>query len=197
MIQTTYPRNNFSEILIKGFKDFANFKDRMRRSDFWFFSLFFFIFEIILFIALLLTLEEHPHYKGYIYYTFSPAVEVIFLMYELFVLLPRISSLIRRLHDIGKNGLNFLYIFLPIFGIFILLYYLCLDSQREKNKYGPSTKYINSDEINAPLSQNEEQNNQFSNSPILDENEANIQSNNIDIENSTHNQYNSINEDDN
>ena len=196
MTQITLPRTSFIEIIQIGFKNFANFDDRMRRSEYWLFALFFFIFELILMILLALTSKKREDSNGKIYYSFSPAVEIIFLMYELFIILPRISSTFRRLHDIGKSGLYFLIGFAPLVGPIILFYYLCLDSQREENKYGPSPKYFHGEEIDAPLSQNEEQKNNIHSSNENDNN--NIEPNNNDKEEKQGNdQYNPINQDDN
>ena len=193
MTQITLPRTSFIEIIQIGFKNFANFDDRMRRSEYWLFALFFFIIELILMIILALTSKKHEDSNGKIYYSFSPAVEIIFLMYELFIILPRISSTFRRLHDVGKSGLYFLIGFVPLVGPIILFYYLCLDSQRE---YGPSPKYFQGEEIDAPLSQNEEQKN--NDVPSSNENGNNIVPNNIDKEeNQGNDQYNPINQDDN
>ena len=181
----------FIEAIKNGFKNYVNFKDRIRRSEFWYFYLFLFFFEILISIGIILTLEPHTHTKGYIYYTFSPIVEVITYIYELLIFCPRISSIVLRLHDIGKNGYYIFIIFVPIVGFFMLIYYLCQDSQKEENKYGPSSKYFFLDEANAPLNQNESPdilNNIQTNSNKIKDNE-----NFNDFDN---NQYNPIIEED-
>ena len=57
------------------------------------------------------------------------------------LLLPLISAGVRRLHDTGKSGWYILLLFIP-FVDFILLYFYALDSDKQANRYGPSTKYI-------------------------------------------------------
>ena len=147
------PKVSFIDAIVNGIKNYVNFQQRVRRSEFWIFSLFISIIEIAIFIWMFLTKKERIHSDGKTYYSFSPAAEVIFFIYELFIFAPRISSIIRRLHDCGKSGFYIFVFYIPIVGPFILLFYLCSDSQKEENKYGPSPKYFFCEKINDPLNQ--------------------------------------------
>ena len=147
------PKVSFIDALLNGIKNYVNFQERVRRSEFWIFFLFISILEIVLLIWMFLTKKERIHNDGKTYYSFSPAAMVIFLIYELFIFSPKISSIVRRLHDCGKSGFFIFIFYIPIVGPFILLFYLCSDSQKEENKYGPSPKYFFCEKINDPLNQ--------------------------------------------
>jgi len=144
-------------------KNYATFKGRARRREYWMFVLFNLIFGII---ASILDIIIGDTFKnpmtglgtnyGYIY-----------LLYALFVFIPGLAVLVRRLHDIGKSGwfllmqsiitivtivigvglmyINgvFLLILLIPFAISIwFLVLLCTDSSVGPNKYGPNPKGI-------------------------------------------------------
>lgn len=135
----------------KCLKNYANFKGRARRKEFWSFILFnvlvgalFAVFEIFI--------------MGVRYDTQGP----VRLMYSLAVFLPGLAVGVRRLHDIGKSGWsylvisilstgwNYLVIFIPLagwsyffivnfilaIGGILLLVWCCRDSQPGTNKYG-------------------------------------------------------------
>lgn len=65
---------------------------------------------------------------------------VLYSIYILAVFLPGIAVTIRRLHDIGKSGWWYLLNFVP-FGAFVILYFICLDSEPTDNQYGPNPKF--------------------------------------------------------
>ena len=139
------PKVSFYDAIVKGINNYINFKKRIRRSEFWFFFLFLSMFEIAIIILRYLTKKERINF-GNIYY------------YELFIFFPSLSSIIRRLHDCGKSGFFIFVFFIPMVGPFLLLFYLCSDSQKEENEYGPSTKYISCEKINDPLYQKDQYN---------------------------------------
>lgn len=118
-------------------KNYTNFSGRARRSEYWYFVLFNFIFQIaagVIDNALGSNFEIIDGIKspyGYIY-----------IGYSLFTLLPGLAVIARRLHDIGKSGWMFLVILIPIAGWIWLLILLFTDSQFGDNKYGPNPKAI-------------------------------------------------------
>lgn len=63
-------------------------------------------------------------------------------LYSLFVLLPSLAVLFRRLHDTGHSGWAILYFLIPLAGPIILLVFLCQDSYPAENNYGPNPKEI-------------------------------------------------------
>ena len=160
-----YPRVGFFEAIKLGFKKYANFRDRSRRSEFWFFSLFNSIISLILLILMLSTIKKvekskysYPYIYYYTYYEVNPLVQTLNYIYCLVILMPIICLQIRRLHDIGKSGVYLFLHLILIVGSIILIVYYCQDSEPGQNLYGPSPKYYANEGI--PI------NNQYNLSPL-------------------------------
>ena len=113
---------NFGEAIQTCFQKYAIFKGRARRSEFWYWCLFHLLVGFSL---------------GLI-----PKVGIVFL---LLLYLPSFAVTIRRLHDVGKSGWNYLWIMLPIIGSILILIWSCRDSEPGENIYGPNPKGISSD----------------------------------------------------
>lgn len=118
-------------------RNYAVFTGRARRSEYWFFALFNFIFAIAAMVAdnlLNMTFELVPGYPGYYGY--------IYVAYALFTLVPGLAVMVRRLHDVGKSGWFFFIAFIPLIGAIWLLVLLFTDSKPGENKWGPNPKGI-------------------------------------------------------
>jgi uncharacterized membrane protein YhaH (DUF805 family) len=76
------------------FENFANFKGRARRSEYWYFTLANIIFSVITMI-----IDEILHLK-----IGSSNSGVLNSLYGLVMFVPSIAVSVRRLHDIGKSG---------------------------------------------------------------------------------------------
>ena len=90
--------------------------------------------------------KEETYYNSYEYRCYSYGVPagltwIIYIFYAL-TFIPMLSACVRRLHDTGRSGLYYLVILIPIAGIFILLSFLCQDSDPNPNIYGPSPKFV-------------------------------------------------------
>lgn len=112
---------------------YADFKGRARRMEYWMFVLFNMIFALIIIALdnlLGLTVEGLPY--GYIYF-----------VYVLFVFIPNLAVAVRRLHDTGKSGWMILVGLIPLIGAIWLLVLLVTDSKPGANQYGPNPKGIN------------------------------------------------------
>jgi uncharacterized membrane protein YhaH (DUF805 family) len=114
----------------KAFQHYADFRGRARRSEYWYFVLFNFIFAIA---AMLLDNLLGISFGG-IGYGF------IYLAYGLVTLVPGLAVMVRRLHDVGKSGWMFLVVLIPIIGAIWLLVLLFTDSVPGENKWGPNPK---------------------------------------------------------
>ena len=126
------PRLTFSESLSVCFsKKYATFTGRARRSEFW----YFYLFNMIISFSLNILMSAFMGSSMYM------VMMVILWLYSLAVLVPNLAVTVRRLHDIGKSGWNFLWVFLPIIGVILLLIWLVKDSSKGENKYGASPKY--------------------------------------------------------
>lgn len=110
---------------LKGLKNYATFKGRARRKEYWMFALFYAIFAMVF-----LVIEELT--GGVFLYT----------LYSLVLLLPSLAIAVRRLHDTGRSGWWVCINFIPLIGSIILLVFLCQDSKESENKFGPNPKEI-------------------------------------------------------
>ncbi|NKE04767.1 DUF805 domain-containing protein [Mesobacillus selenatarsenatis] len=113
---------------LEALKNYANFKGRARRKEYWLFNLF------------------HILIMGTLYLAGS-AMEslllfVVILIYYFLTLIPYLSVTVRRLHDIGYSGWMYLVNFIPLVGGIILLVFTCLDSDANENKYGANPKIL-------------------------------------------------------
>jgi uncharacterized membrane protein YhaH (DUF805 family) len=112
---------------------YADFKGRARRMEYWMFILFNTIIALIIMALdnlLGLTVEGLPY--GYIYF-----------VYVLFVFIPSLAVAVRRLHDTGKSGWMILVGLIPLIGAIWLLVLLVTDSKPGSNQYGHNPKGIN------------------------------------------------------
>lgn len=116
-------------------KKYADFSGRARRSEYWYFVLFYLIFAIALAVFdYILGTNIDPLPYG-----------VFYFLYSLAMIIPSIAVGVRRLHDIGKTGLMYLIIFIPLIGAIWLIILFCIEGNEGDNKYGFDPKYI--DEI--------------------------------------------------
>jgi uncharacterized membrane protein YhaH (DUF805 family) len=104
---------------ISAVKDnYANFKGRMSREEFWMFVLFYAIFSVILSV-----IDVTLGIPG-----------VLSSLYGLVLFIPSFAAYVRRLHDTGTSG-HMLWICITIIGVF-WIFYLCLKKSDEgMNKY--------------------------------------------------------------
>lgn len=115
---------------LKVLKQYADFKGRARRKEYWMFVLFNFIFAVA---AMLLdnlfgiTFGDIPY---------GP----IYALYGLAMFIPGLAVLVRRLHDGGKSGWMFLVSLIPLIGSIWLIVLLVKDSEPGTNKWGPNPK---------------------------------------------------------
>ena len=110
--------------MIEAYKNFwanyANFKGRAKRGDYWWVVLA----NIII---------------GTILGLFGKKGIEIASIYSLIILIPSLSLVVRRLHDINKSGWTYLLILIPIVGGIVMLVLLCTDSVDENNRYDEIT----------------------------------------------------------
>ncbi len=113
-------------------KQYAVFKGRARRKEYWFFILF------NLIASLLLTLVD--------FMTGSLDAELgmglLSGLYSLAVLIPSLAVTVRRLHDTGRTGWWLLIGLIPLIGAIVLLVFMLLDSQPGDNEYGANPKGV-------------------------------------------------------
>ena len=120
---------------LKVLKNYATFKGRARRSEFWFFALFSMIFGI-----LAMVIDNLFGTTVQMGYGFSLPYGYIYLLYNLAVFISSLAVTARRLHDVGKSGWMYFIILIPIIGAIWLLVLFFTDSQVGSNKWGDNPK---------------------------------------------------------
>ena len=109
---------------------YADFGGRARRQEYWMFCLFNIIIAILL--GVMAGIGAAVLDTG--------AFLLLPNLYSLAVLIPGIAVSVRRLHDTGKSGWYLLVGLIPVVGVFILLYFMVVDSTPGNNEYGPNPK---------------------------------------------------------
>lgn len=92
--------------------NYANFNGRARRSEFWYFMLFYWL--VVLCFAPL---------------TAIPGLALLEMAFMLGMTIPSVAVCWRRLHDTGRSGAWWLLILLPLVGTVMLVIWLTQDSQ--------------------------------------------------------------------
>lgn len=100
---------NFIDAIKSGFQNYANFKGRASRSAYWWWVLFYVIYNAVL------TTVLGDDIGG---------------LLTIALLLPSIAVAVRRMHDIGRSGW---WILLPIVNLIFAL----TPTKQEANKWGP------------------------------------------------------------
>ncbi|WP_298479390.1 DUF805 domain-containing protein [uncultured Maribacter sp.] len=109
---------------LKVLKQYADFKGRARRKEYW----MFFLFNIIIsygIMGLALGLE-------------MPSLSILSSIYSLAVLVPGIAVGVRRMHDVGKSGW---FLLIPIYNLILA----CTNSEEGDNKWGANPKNPNNE----------------------------------------------------
>lgn len=112
--------------------NYANFKGRARRKEYWMFFLVNFIISFIIssiFAVVAITSK-------------LPTLASVGYLYSLAILLPSLAVAVRRLHDVGKSGWWILIGIIPIIGTIWIIVLLATDSTPGENKWGPNPKGI-------------------------------------------------------
>ena len=115
----------------------VNFKDRTSRSGYWYavlMTLIIYISYTFIFLVFAFLLED----CGYSY-EFDDLLSffgLIFIIFTILNIIPSISIVVRRLHDINESGGLYFLMFIPYIGSIIILVFMCLNSVNENNKYG-------------------------------------------------------------
>ncbi|MFT3935916.1 MAG: DUF805 domain-containing protein [Chitinophagaceae bacterium] len=115
------------------FKNYANFRGRARRSEFWYFALF----NIILLVPLYMLIWFASVNQNLI---LSGIAGIMCFVFYLGLLIPYLAVAARRLHDQNKSGWNYLFVLIPFVGSIILLVFFCTDGDRFANNYGEDPK---------------------------------------------------------
>ncbi len=108
---------------VKCFKQYADFRGRACRIEFWMFTLINILFSVAA--ALVDQLL---------------GISVISYIYSLAVLVPSLAVCVRRLHDIGKSGWFYFICLIPLIGAIWLVVLFAKDGQPGENQWGVNPK---------------------------------------------------------
>jgi len=116
-------------------ENYANFKGRARRTEYWMFSLFFFLFAILGGFVIGVLYGIGGEVPG--------AIAVfLFVIWYLAHLVPSLAVTVRRLHDTGKSGWFLLINLIPYIGGLIVFVFTVIEGDNGDNEYGPDPKAI-------------------------------------------------------
>jgi len=121
---------NGMDYFAKCLDQFADFRGRASRSEFWWFTLFNVLIHIAVSAVAAALFDE-------VMFVISNVV------FALVLFIPQLSVSVRRLHDSGKSGWWMLLSFTPV--SFVLLIFYLLRSERRTNKWGPPPYYIDTE----------------------------------------------------
>jgi len=114
----------FFEAVAKCYRKYFVFKGRASRSEYWW------CFAAVLLFAWPLLLSETSEGSWYTILSF------IYFILTLSIVMPLISAWTRRMHDVGKSGWSWLFIFIPVPGWVLLMRWATKEGSPETNKYG-------------------------------------------------------------
>ena len=118
---------SFADAIRSVFSQYVGFTGRARRSEYWYWVLFYVILAII---ASMLDRAVFGRTSA----TFSAIL-------GLALLLPSLGVAVRRLHDTSRSGWWILLGLIPVVGAIILIVFYVQDSHGD-NQYGPSPKGV-------------------------------------------------------
>jgi uncharacterized membrane protein YhaH (DUF805 family) len=109
----------FGRAIVMCLRKYAVFRGRASRSEFWYFVLF----QVLLFIALAVVDASAFH------------ADVLSTLSALILFLPAIAVAVRRLHDADMSGWWVLICFIPLFGLYMLVW-MCQTGTKGPNRFG-------------------------------------------------------------
>ena len=121
---------NFGTAIQSFFANYANFKGRARRSEYWFASLFTGLVSFVASIITPATVSDNG----------MPQYGIATIIWSLAIIVPGLAVATRRLHDTGRSGATLFLVLIPIVGAIILLVFLVQDSAAGPNQYGDPVK---------------------------------------------------------
>ncbi|MDR3263352.1 MAG: DUF805 domain-containing protein [Clostridiales bacterium] len=137
-------------------KNYVNFKGRARRKEYWMFFLVNYLINMALGIAISSAVSQVLDFEALlaqdsanvildaIVAAYSTGVAGVIYkiasLYSLFIFLPSLAVLARRLHDTGKSFAFILINIIPVIGWIIFFVALVTEGHSGDNKYGADPK---------------------------------------------------------
>jgi uncharacterized membrane protein YhaH (DUF805 family) len=124
---------SFGAAIASFFSKYATFSGRARRSEFWFAVLFTSLVSTAIAIVA-------PGTTQYVNDIAIQQASVLSNLWQLAIFVPSLALSWRRLHDVGRKGIYYLFILLPVVGWILLFIQLVKDSQPGANEFGDPVK---------------------------------------------------------
>ena len=121
---------NFKQAVKSGFNNYANFKGRAQRSEYWFWILFYLLVVVLGFIIKSIVIAGGISSTSSVTGIFFPLNLI-----QLALIVPTISVLVRRFHDTDRKGWWWLIMFSP-FGSLVIFIWLCSHGTPGTNRFG-------------------------------------------------------------
>jgi uncharacterized membrane protein YhaH (DUF805 family) len=115
---------------VTALRNYAVFSGRSRRSEYWYFAVFYLIFYAV---AAMMDVMAGTFDRASGIGAFTGVLTLAFLI-------PSLSVTVRRLHDTGRTGWWLLIAFVPVVGAIVLLVFLAQDSEAGGNRFGANPK---------------------------------------------------------
>lgn len=143
-VQQQPEKTGLIESYKKFWKNYANFNGRCRRADYWYAYLanIIVVTVVTMFLGIIGGVVAGISGDEETLMAVMMGVYGLMMIYVLAMIIPSLSIVVRRLHDIGKSGAYYLMCFIPFVGGIILLVYTFMDSEPGDNMYGPNPKGI-------------------------------------------------------
>lgn len=130
---------SFGEAVKSFWSNYATFKGRSRRSEYWFIQLF------LVFTNFAAAVIDFALMDGDVdRFIANGGGGIVGLIWILATIVPALAVLVRRLHDTGKGGWWALIGFVPFVGAIVLFVITVLDSDAGENQYGENPKALSS-----------------------------------------------------
>jgi uncharacterized membrane protein YhaH (DUF805 family) len=110
-------------------ENYANFKGRARRSEYWYFILVNFIVQLVFLSLFFVFLSMDMAGIGFVFYG-------LMMIFSLAMMVPSLAVAVRRMHDVGKSGW---YILIPVYSLILAL----TNGEEGTNQYGDDPKKNN------------------------------------------------------
>ncbi len=122
---------NSFEYFKKCFRQYATFKGRARRAEYWYFVLYGWLVSLAATVVDMLTFGVGEDGMG-----------LLGAIYSLVVFIPSLAVGVRRMHDTGRSGWVLLLGLIPVIGWVLVIVFSCQDSQPGSNKWGANPKEL-------------------------------------------------------
>jgi uncharacterized membrane protein YhaH (DUF805 family) len=114
----------FQEAVRSGFSNYADFRGRASRSEFWWWQVFLVLGGIV---AAVLDISANTSLVG------GSPLETLFWIATI---IPDLAVTVRRLHDTDSSGWWILLALIPLIGMIVLIVWWCLEGSKGDNRFG-------------------------------------------------------------